>query len=99
MKPWYITIDDGKVEILDQNREQVLIFRGAASDKVRLKYAMDIIKSVNMHDDLIKALNRSYGEILAYINEGHFDRKIEFDAGYIVDLLEKDKRLRERENT
>jgi hypothetical protein len=41
--------------------------------------------------DLLAALERAYLQIAAFLNEGDFKRHVVFDAGYIVDALDKAK--------
>lgn len=39
--------------------------------------------------DLLDALDRAYLQILMFLDEGKFNRLVEFDAGYIVDAIAK----------
>lgn len=55
----------------------------------RFANAAHIVKCVNLHDELVDALDKAYLQIIVFLNEGHFGRKIEFDSGYIVDALAK----------
>lgn len=41
--------------------------------------------------ELLEALERAYLQIIEFLNEGDFKREVIFDAGYIVDALEKAK--------
>lgn len=39
--------------------------------------------------ELFEALEKAYLQILEFLNEGDFKREVVFDAGYIVDALDK----------
>ena len=39
--------------------------------------------------ELLEALEKAYTQIIVFLNEGHFGRRVEFDAGYIVDAITK----------
>jgi hypothetical protein len=41
--------------------------------------------------DLLEALEKAYGQILEFLNEGDFKREVNWDAGYIVDAVKKAK--------
>lgn len=48
-----------------------------------------IVKCVNLHEELVAALDKAYSKIIELMNEGHFGKKVVFDAGFIVDALAK----------
>lgn len=50
-----------------------------------------VLKAVRLHDELVEALDRAYLDAITFLNEGDFKRKVEWDAGYIVDALSKAK--------
>lgn len=42
--------------------------------------------------DLLAALDLAYLDIINFLNDGDFKKKVEWDAGYIVDALAKARR-------
>lgn len=86
-RPWRIhqaTSTGGSWLILDANGEFLAVANGA--DVAEL-----IFKRVNLHDELVEALDKAYLQIIEFLNEGNFNRLIEFNADYIVDVLTKAK--------
>lgn len=48
-----------------------------------------IWKRIVLHDQLVEALDHAYLDACTFLNEGDFKRKVVWDAGYIVDALDK----------
>lgn len=57
------------------------------TDKEKLRYYRLKTKALQ------HALDRAYSDIVYFLNEGDFKRDIEWDAGYIIDLLPKKRKI------
>lgn len=55
-----------------------------------------IWKCITLHDQLIDALDRAYLDAVTFLNEGDFKRKVVWDAGYIIDVLDKAKGIKRK---
>lgn len=60
------------------------------SDSEKLKYYRDRSKKLE------QALELAYEDILYFINIGNFEQDIEWNSGYIIDLLPKKKIVRKK---
>ena len=54
-----------------------------------VRMVIDKRKAKDNDKIIIEALEQSYSEILWLMNYGRFDRKIEFNSGYLADAISK----------